>query len=72
MLFGIFCFFKNSSLEMAKSGYDILITGTALPQIFMWADFTVAPVENPEVYFLSYFNQRNVSVNCVQTLCCVH
>lgn len=60
---------------MAKSGFDILIIGTALPQIFIWAvdDTRIysCPIENPEVYFLSYFNQRNVSVNCVQTLCCV-
>lgn len=61
---------------MAKSGFDILIIGTALPQIFIWAvvgetHMCSCPIENPEVNFLSYFNQRNVSVNCVQTLCCV-
>lgn len=47
--------------EMARSGFDILIEGTALPQLF---------TENPEVKFLSYFNQRNVSVRCADSMLC--
>lgn len=29
--------FYKLVFEMAKSGFDILIKGTALPQIFIWA-----------------------------------
>lgn len=33
----LFVLVLQTGFEMAKSGFDILIIGTALPQIFIWA-----------------------------------
>lgn len=63
----------QTGFEMAKSDFDILCKGTALPLIFLRAvDDTHLPLPHRKPWgkFLSYFNQ-NVGVNCVQTQRCV-